>query len=244
MGRVAIFVFGVISYVIAMANLVYAIGFVGNIVVPKSIDTGASSPLVEAVTINVLLLGLFAISHSVMARPAFKSVWTRIVPLSAERSVFVLVSGLALWLLFWQWRPIPTEVWHVENEVAAAVIWGVYFLGWGILVFSTFLISHSDLFGLKQIFHNWAGKPLEAPEFKTPFLYQFVRHPIYFGMLLAFWATPVMTLGHLLFAVATTGYIVIGAWLEERDLVSIFGDKYSAYRERVSMLIPWPRRGG
>ena len=243
MARLAVFAFGLIAYVIAMASLVYAIGFVGNIVVPKSIDTGAPSPLGEAVFVNILLLGLFAVQHSVMARPAFKSMLTRLIPHSAERSVYVLLSGLVLWLMYWQWRPITAEVWRVENEAATLVIWGLYFLGWGILVLSTFLISHADLFGLRQIARNWTGKPLEAPEFKTPFLYQFVRHPIYFGMLLAFWAAPVMTLGHLLFSVATTGYIVIGASLEERDLITLFGDKYRTYRGQVSMLVPWPRRG-
>lgn len=243
MGRLAVLAFGVIAYVSAMASIAYAIGFVGNILVPKSMDTGALSPLFEAVSVNILLLALFALQHSVMARPAFKSGWTSVIPKPIERSMYVLASSLVLWLLYWQWRPITTEVWRVDSEVATFAIWALYFLGWAIVVFSTFLISHTDLFGLKQVARHWTGTPLEAPQFKTPFLYRFVRHPIYFGFLLAFWATPVMTVGHLLFAVATTGYIVIGAALEERDLITLFGDKYRTYRENVSMLIPWPRRG-
>ena len=242
MGRLFILLFGLISYAIAMASLVYAVGFIGNIYVPKSIDTGQASPLADALIINVLLLGLFAVQHSVMARPAFKSFWTRLIPPAAERSMYVLLSGLILWLMFWQWRPITAEIWRVENETAALAIWALYFVGWAIVVSSTFLISHTDLFGLKQVFQNWAGKPQEQPEFKKPFLYKFVRHPIYFGMLLVFWAAPVMTLGHLVFSVATSGYILIGAWLEERDLTTVFGDKYREYRRQVAMLIPLPRR--
>ncbi len=240
MGRLVILVFGLVSYFIALASLVYAIGFIGNLYVPKTIDSGVAPPIGEALLVNVLLLGLFAVQHSVMARPAFKSQWTEFIPVAAERSVYVLLSGLILWLLFWQWRPMSDEVWRVENDVAVFVIWALYFLGWAIVVGSTFLINHWDLFGLKQVFQNWSGNAPEAPEFKTPFLYKVVRHPIYFGLLFVFWAAPVMTVGHLLFSVSTTGYILIGATLEERDLVAVFGDTYREYRKKVAMLIPWP----
>ncbi len=243
MKRFAILVFGLVAYAVAMASLVYAIGFIGNIFVPKTIDSGPVSPLSEAVIINVVLLTIFAVQHSVMARPAFKSFLTRFISAPAERSVYVLLSGLILWLLFWQWRPMTTEVWRIENEILVLALWTLYFAGWALVVFSTFLISHTDLFGLKQVLTNWTGQPVPAPEFKTPLFYKFVRHPIYFGMLLVFWAAPVMTLGHLLFSIATTGYILIGATLEERDLISVFGDKYRDYRRQVSMLIPWPWKG-
>ena len=239
MGRLATLIFGIVSYAIAMASLVYAIGFVGNFWVPKSIDTGASTPFGEALIVNVLLLGLFAVQHSVMARSEFKKVWTNIIPEQIERSTYVLLSGLILWLLFWQWRPMTDIVWQVNSEFLSRVLWMIFFIGWAIVVGSTFLISHTDLFGLKQVMNYWQEKAPEPPAFATPFLYKVVRHPIYFGLLLAFWSTPVMTVGHLLFSLATTGYIIIGALLEERDLVTVFGQAYKDYKQRVSMLIPW-----
>jgi protein-S-isoprenylcysteine O-methyltransferase Ste14 len=242
MGRVIFLLYGIIAYLIAFASILYAIGFVGNYWVPKTIDSGPSGPLGEALVVNVLLLGLFAVQHSGMARRGFKTAWTAVVPEPIERSTYVLLSGLVLWLLFWQWRPIPDEIWRVNNPIGSTLLQAAYFLGWGILFVSTFLISHTDLFGLKQVSDHWIGKAPAGPEFKTPALYKFVRHPIYFGLLLAFWATPVMTLGHLLFAVGTTGYILIGILLEERDLVTTFGESYETYRKRVSMLIPWPPR--
>lgn len=242
MGRAIFLLYGVIAYLVAFASIVYAIGFVGNYWVPKSIDNGPVAPLGEALTVNILLLGLFAVQHSTMARRGFKKAWTAIVPEPIERSTYVLVSGLVLWLLFWQWRPITDEIWRVDNAIGSTLLQTVYFLGWGIMFLSTFLISHTDLFGLKQVHNYWLGKETTAPELMTPSLYKAVRHPIYFGLILAFWATPVMTLGHLLFAVATTGYILIGIFLEERDLVATFGESYEAYRKRVSMLIPWPPR--
>ena len=242
MARVIVLFYGIVAYMVALASIVYAIGFVGNYWVPKSIDSGPVAPLGEALVVNVLLLGLFAVQHSTMARRGFKKAWTAVVPEPIERSTYVLLSGLVLWLLYWQWRPITDEIWRVDNAIGSTVLQVVYFGGWGIVFLSTFLISHADLFGLKQVSDHWLGKETIAPEFKTPALYKVVRHPIYFGLVLAFWATPVMTLGHLLFAVATTGYILIGIFLEERDLVATFGESYEAYRKRVSMLIPWPPR--
>ena len=239
MGRLATLLYGIASYAIALASLVYAIGFVGNLWVPKSIDTGVAAPFGVALLVNVLLLGLFAIQHSLMARPAFKAWWTSIIPQPIERSTYVLLSGLILWLLFWQWRPMTDIIWRVDSELLSTLLWIIFFAGWAIVVGSTFLISHTDLFGLRQVYDHWSNSDTEAPAFKTPLLYKIVRHPIYFGMLLAFWATPVMTVGHLLFALATTGYIVIGALLEERDLVTAFGEAYKEYQNRVSMLIPW-----
>ena len=242
MGPIVILLYGIIAYAIAMASIAYAIGFVGNNWVPKSIDSGPVGPLGEALVVNVLLLGLFAIQHSVMARRGFKKAWTAIVPEPIERSTYVLLSALILWLLYWQWRPITDEIWRVDNPIGSTLLQAVFFLGWGIAFLSTFLINHAHLFGLKQVSGHWFGKEATAPEFKTLALYKIVRHPIYLGTILAFWATPVMTLGHLLFAVATTGYILIGIFLEERDLVTTFGESYETYRKRVPMLIPWPPR--
>jgi len=242
MSPVVILVYGIAAYLIAVTSIAYGIGFVGNYWVPKSIDSGSVGPLGEALIVNVLLLGLFAVQHSGMARRAFKKAWTAIVPEPIERSTYVLLSGLILWLLYWQWRPIPDEIWRVDNPIGSTLLQAVYFLGWGIVLWSTFLISHADLFGLRQVYDHWRGKEAAAAEFKTPALYRVVRHPIYLGFVLAFWATPVMTLGHLLFAVATTGYILIGIFLEERDLVATFGETYETYRKSVAMLIPWPRR--
>jgi methanethiol S-methyltransferase len=243
MGRIAILFYGIVAYVLAMASLAYAIGFIANLWVPKSIDSGPLVPLGEALTVNVLLLALFAVQHSGMARKGFKKSWTAIVPEPIERSTFVLVSGIVLWLLYWQWRPITDEIWRIDNAIGSRLLYAIYFIGWGIVLLSTFLINHADLFGLRQVTDHWLAKEAKAPEFRTPILYKFVRHPLYFGLLLAFWATPVMTTGHLLFAVATTGYILIGIFLEERDLVATFGDTYRSYRERVPMLLPWrPRK--
>jgi methanethiol S-methyltransferase len=241
MSRIAILLFGIVSYAVGMASLLYAIGFIGNLVVPKTIDSGPPAPLAEALIVNVLLLGVFAVQHSGMARQQFKTVLTRSLHPAAERSLYVLLSGLALALLYWQWRPIPDQIWHIENAYLAIAIWVLYFLGWGIVVLSTFLISHFDLMGLKQVYRNWLGEQQEPPEFQTPFLYKVVRHPIYFGLLLVLWAAPTMSVGHLLFSVGATGYILIGAILEERDLISVFGDRYRDYRRNVSMFIPWPK---
>jgi methanethiol S-methyltransferase len=228
-----------VSYLIFFASFLYAIGFVEGFLVPKTIDSGASTSLTEALIVNLLLMSLFAIQHSVMARPQFKQVWTRLVPKSVERSTYVLFASLALALLCWQWRPMPTVVWNVENHNIAVALIGLSLVGWLIVLTSTFLINHFELFGLHQVANNLTGRPMPAPRFRTPLYYKFVRHPIYLGFVIAFWATPTMTLGHLLFAAVTTAYILVGILLEERDLVDVFGDEYLHYRDRVSMLLPW-----
>jgi len=239
MGRFVAFLYGIIAYVVSFLTLLYAIGFVEGLIVPKDINAGAVVQVAEAVIINVLLMSLFAIQHSVMARPQFKQWWTRMVPASVERSTYILFASLALILLYWQWRPMPGVVWQISNPQIATAVMALSFVGWVILFTSTFLINHFELFGLHQVANNLIGRPMPAPRFKMPVYYKFVRHPIYLGLIIAFWAAPTMTVGHLLFAVVTTAYIVVGATLEERDLISLFGDEYRNYRKRVAMLVPW-----
>lgn len=238
-GKVAAFLFGIAAYLVFFFAVLYAIGFVVGIMVPKTIDSGPVVPWGEAAVINLLLMALFAMQHSVMARPQFKRWWTRYVPQSVERSTYVLFASLALILLFWQWRPMPDVVWQITDPGIATAVMGLSFFGWFLVFTSTFLINHFELFGLHQVVNNLAGRGMPAPRFKTPALYKFVRHPIYLGFIIAFWAAPAMTVGRLLFAAVTTAYIFVGIFLEERDLTELFGDDYRRYKQRVSMLVPW-----
>ncbi len=243
MKRLLFFIYGAASYALFLGTFLYAIGFVGNFVVPRSMDVGGpASPLWKALLIDSLLLGVFAIQHSGMARRSFKERWTRIVPVEIERSTFVLFASGALALLFAFWRPIGAPIWQVGDEVGRAVLNGVSLFGWLIVLLGTFHIDHFDLFGLRQAWNALLGRQPAAHRFVTPGFYRVVRHPIYLGFLVAFWATPVMTAGHLVFALATTGYILVAIQLEERDLVREYGEDYRRYRREVSMLAPIPKR--
>jgi protein-S-isoprenylcysteine O-methyltransferase Ste14 len=239
MGRLLGFLYGLAAYAVFFATILYAIGFVTGLLVPKTIDTGAVVPFAEALIVNLLLMSLFAVQHSVMARKPFKQWLTQYIPASIERSTYVLLASLCLVLLFWQWRPMPAVVWQVADPNLALALTGVSMIGWVLVFFSTFLINHFELFGLHQVTANLAGQPLPAPRFRTPVLYKVVRHPIYLGFIVAFWVAPTMTAGHMLFAAVTTAYIFVGIALEERDMIELFGDEYRNYRKRVSMLLPW-----
>lgn len=235
-------IYGAVCYLIFLVALLYAVGFVGGIVVPRSVDHAISAPTGQAIVVDVLLLGVFAVQHSVMARPTFKRWWTRFVPQPIERSTYVLLSNLALVLLYWQWRSIPTEVWHIGPPAARMGVWVLFWLGWAIALVSTFLISHFDLLGLRQVYLFWRGIPHSDIGFRAPLLYRVVRHPLMLGFIIAFWAAPTMTAGRLLFAAATTAYILVAVQLEERNLVDALGDQYRDYRQEVSMLMPIPHR--
>lgn len=242
MSRLFALLYGAVCYAVFLATFLYAVAFVAGIGgVPKHIDNGTPTSLPLALGINLLLLTLFAMQHSVMARPAFKRWWTRFVPQVIERSTFVLASSLALALLFWQWRPLPLRVWDVEGDAARWALYGLLAVGWLLVLTSTFLINHFDLFGLRQVWRHARGHgPAPDAPFVVRALYRIVRHPIMLGFLIAFWATPTMTLGHLLFALMTTGYILVAVkFLEERDLVAQYGETYRAYQRQVPMLLPW-----
>lgn len=241
MKRWLIFIYGVASYALFFATFLYAIGFVGNLWVPKSIDSAPEAPLGAALLINAALLGLFAVQHSVMARPAFKRWWMRIIPQPAERSTYTLLSSVALIALFTFWEPMGGVVWSVESPVWQMLLYGGFAFGWLLVLVSTFLINHFDLFGLRQVWLQLLRQPYRPLPFKTPVLYRYVRHPLYVGWFFAFWATPTMTVAHLVFAIATTAYILIAIQLEERDLIAEHPE-YAQYRERVPMLVPFTKK--
>ena len=238
MSRVVILIYGGLCYLLFLVVFLYAIGFVGDFIVPKSLDTDTPGHESQAALMDVLLLGLFVVPHSVMARQGFKAWWTRIVPQAAERSTYVLVSSLLLALLMWQWRPLPSFVWEVVHPAARFPLYAVFWTGWVIVLWSTFLIDHFDLCGLRQVYLHARRRSSEPMRFRTPALYRFVRHPLMLGFLLAFWATPRMTVGHLLFAAATTAYILVAVRLEERDLLALHGEAYRDYQRRVGMMVP------
>lgn len=237
-----VFLYGAISYGAFFLVFLYLIGFVGNLLVPKSIDSGEPVSLGQALVVNLLLVGLFALQHSVMARPAFKSWWTKIVPAAMERSTYVLLASLILALLFWQWRPIPLVVWEVSSVPVAALLTAIFLLGWAIALYSSFLIDHFDLFGLRQVYLHLRSRPYSSPPFAVRSLYRFVRHPLMVGILVGIWVTPTMTLGHLLFALLLTGYIVVGVTLEDRDLARHLGAAYALYRDQTPRFVPSLKR--
>lgn len=238
MARIFAIVYGVVAYLTGFLALLYAIGFVGNFIVPKTIDSGIAADLTSSIIVNLVILTLFALQHSIMARPAFKKWWTKFVPEYIERSTYVLFTAVVLAILYWQWRPMTGVVWHIDNSIGVMLMNGLFWAGWIILLASTFMVSHTDLFGLRQVYLKFKNQEYSSLEFKIAGLYKLVRHPIMTGMIIAFWATPHMTTGHLLFAGVSTAYILVAIQFEEHDLMSLFGEKYADYKRKVSMLFP------
>lgn len=236
-----VMLYGIIGYASFVVAILYAIGFLGGFIVPKTVNSGTTAPAAFSALIDSLLLGLFAVQHTIMARPAFKKWWTRLIPVAIERSTFVLIASLIFLLLFWQWRPLPTVIWSVEHNIARILLIGLSLAGWALVFYASFLIDHFDLFGLRQTFFYWRRRPYTHPAFQKPLLYRLVRNPLMLGFLMAFWFTPLMTQGHLLFAGLATAYILVGVQFEERDLQRILGEDYRRYRLRTPMLLPWPR---
>ncbi|NES92282.1 MULTISPECIES: methanethiol S-methyltransferase [Okeania] len=241
MSRILAFIYGVVCYLISMITILYSIGFVGNLIVPKTLDSDFDGSLINGILIDILLLGLFAIQHSLMARQSFKKWWTKIIPHPIERSTYVLMASLALLLLFWQWHSLGGIIWNIQSPIASNIIYGIFALGWLIVLISTFMINHFDLFGLRQVYLYLRSQEYEYLGFRTPGFYKYVRHPIMLGFVIVFWATPTMTFSHFIFALGTTIYTLVGIKLEEVDMISIYGDLYQEYRQQVSMLIPMPR---
>ncbi len=242
MGRIISFVYGVLAHLGFLVAFMYLIGFLGNFVVPKSIDSGQAGPVGQALLINVILIAIFGIPHSVMARPGFKQWWTKVVPQHIERSTYVMISNLLVALLMWQWQPMVGVIWNVEHPVGASVLWGLFGIGWVMIVLTSFVINHFDLFGLRQVYLHLRGMEYTPLEFKAKWIYQYIRHPLMLGWIIAFWSTPQMSAGHLVFAVGTTVYILIAIQFEERDLVKYHGEDYENYRRKVSMLIPFKKK--
>tara|TARA_R110000868_G_scaffold86347_8_gene242260 strand:- start:60298 stop:61029 length:732 start_codon:yes stop_codon:yes gene_type:complete len=243
MKKSIIFIYGIVAYCIFLVAFLYAIGFVGNFFVPKTIDSGIEPSLLKAILTNTILLSVFALQHSIMARPKFKEWFTSIFSQAMERSTYILLSSLALLLVYWQWQPITTLVWETENTILSSILTGIFFLGWVIVLLSTFMINHFELFGLAQIFDNLKNRKTSNPKFQTNYFYKLVRHPIMLGFLIAFWATPVMTLGHLLFSIVTTLYIFVAVkYLEEKDLRNFIGEEYETYQKEVPMIIPFTKK--
>lgn len=236
--------YGAVSYLLFVVAFLYAIGFVGNLWVPRSVDHAIAAPTGQALVVDIILLGLFAIQHSVMARPAFKRWWTRVIPEPIERSTYVLLSNLVLFLLYWQWRTLPAVVWHVKLPAGRLALWVLFGAGWLIVFTGSFMINHFDLFGLRQVYAFWRGEQLSDIAFRAALFYRVIRHPLMLGFIVAFWAAPTMTAGRLLFAAATTAYILIALQLEEHDLAQALGTQYLDYRREVPMLVPRPRRSG
>jgi len=239
MKKLNIFLFGSLSYTIFFGVFLYWIGFTINFIVPKGIDDGEQITTLSAIIINTLLVLLFGLHHSISARQGFKDLVYKFIPKAAERSFYVLISSVIVGFMFWQWKPILTSIWFVENGIATNLLYGLYAIGWVIMLISTFLINHFELFGLQQIYNNFRNKEMKNASFKTPFLYKLVRHPMMVGIFITFWATPNMTLGHLLFSILMSVYILIGVYYEERDLLKVFGNKYRKYQSRVPVLIPF-----